>query len=77
MASSAEEKGKKKWQPKRADWKAGSADDGSDDLRGQRMAEVEALTSEGRARKEAEIKVWYNLLQTHLNLRHQSGHHHS
>jgi hypothetical protein len=49
--------GKKKWQPKRSDWKAGSSEDGSDGLRGQRMAEVEALTSEARARKEAEAKV--------------------
>ena len=48
---------KKKWQPKRSDWKAGSSDDTSDELRGKRMAEVEALTSEGRARKEAEAKV--------------------
>jgi hypothetical protein len=59
----AEEKSKKKWQPKRADWKAGGAEEGSDDLREKRMAEVEALTVEGKARKEAEAKVvsqsWY------------------
>ena len=51
------EKSKKKWQPKRADWKSGDAGEGSDDLREKRMAEVEALTVEGKARKEAEVKV--------------------
>ncbi len=51
------EKSKKKWQPKRADWKSGGADEGSEDLREKRMAEVEALTVEGKARKEAEAKV--------------------
>ncbi len=49
--------GKKKWQPKRADWKAGSSEDGTTDLRGKTMAEVEALTAEGKVKKEMEAKV--------------------
>ena len=43
---------KKKWQPKRADWRAGG-EGGDDTLKQDRMAEVEALTSEVDAKDRA------------------------
>ena len=46
---------KKSWQPKRHDWKKGEGnEDGEKELREQRMAEVGALTAEG---KVAQAKV--------------------
>ena len=46
------EKKKKAWQPKRADWRAGG-EGAEDTLKSDRMAEVEALTSDVDAKDRA------------------------